>query len=94
MRIENPIFYKTPWGEEAASCPHCGSDLSWVDCENCEDGYSDHDCGEDCCCCLDPQLNVVCDICREKVVGIFALVHAATQLRINWLMLRLINCDL
>jgi hypothetical protein len=37
----------------------------WVDCYNCGgEGYSDHDCGEDCCCCLDPEPNVECDICE------------------------------
>lgn len=55
-------FYNTPHGKEAV-CPHCGSDVIWENCWNCEDGYSYHDCGEDTCCCLDPQPNVICDIC-------------------------------
>ena len=38
----------------------------WVECWNCDDGYSGHDCGEDICCCLDPEDNVICDICRGK----------------------------
>lgn len=38
----------------------------WVECWNCDEGYSGHDCGEDCCCCLDPEDNVICDICRGK----------------------------
>ena len=39
----------------------------WVDCWNCGgEGFSHHDCGEDCCCCLHPEDNVVCDICRGK----------------------------
>lgn len=38
-----------------------------VHCWNCGgDGYSDHDCGDDCCCCLDPEPNVPCDICLGK----------------------------
>jgi len=41
----------------------CGNDMEWRDCWNCEDGYSGHDCGEDCCCCLEPEDNVECDIC-------------------------------
>jgi hypothetical protein len=41
----------------------CGTELEWRDCYNCEDGYSDHDCGEDCCCCRNPEPNVECDIC-------------------------------
>ncbi len=37
----------------------------WIDCWNCGgEGYSDHDCGEDTCCCLHPEDNVVCDICH------------------------------
>lgn len=36
----------------------------WVECWNCGgEGYSYHDCGEDCCCCLNPEDNVICDIC-------------------------------
>jgi hypothetical protein len=56
---------QTPWGEEYA-CAYCGGSVDWVDCENCDDGYTDHDCGEDCCCCLDPEPNVICDICDGK----------------------------
>jgi hypothetical protein len=33
------------------SCWQCMGDGGW------------HDCGEDCCCCLEPELNVVCDEC-------------------------------
>lgn len=45
-------------------CGTCGSQKLWKDCWNCEDGYSHHDCGEDCCACLHPEDNVTCDICR------------------------------
>lgn len=38
----------------------------WCECWNCEDGYSGHDCGEDVCCCLYPEDNERCDICRGK----------------------------
>lgn len=48
------------------SCARCGSSMTWVDCWNCEDGYSHHDCGEDTCCCLYPEDNVTCDICRGR----------------------------
>lgn len=45
------------------SCPKCGAyPTHRRDC-GCYDGYSHHDCGEDCCCCLDPEPNVVCDEC-------------------------------
>jgi hypothetical protein len=45
-------------------CARCGSDVDFTECYNCEDGYSHHDCGEDCCCCLHPEPNVRCDICH------------------------------
>jgi hypothetical protein len=39
----------------------------WIDCWNCGgEGFSDHDCGEDCCCCAFPEDNVVCDICEGE----------------------------
>jgi hypothetical protein len=48
------------------SCGDCGEGMFWVECSYCDEGYSDHDCGEDTCCCLDPEDNVRCDICRGK----------------------------
>lgn len=65
MKKENVEYYETPWGEEPR-CKKCHSDVYWVDCPNCEDGYSSHDCGEDTCCCLDPLPNVVCDWCNGE----------------------------
>ena len=45
-------------------CARCGSSLVFVDCDNCGgDGVSGHDCGEDCCCCADPEENETCDWC-------------------------------
>lgn len=39
-------------------------DFEYVDCWNCGGtGYTGHDCGEDCCCCADPEDNVICEIC-------------------------------
>jgi len=36
----------------------------WVYCWKCDgEGFDDHDCGEDTCCCLYPEDNVPCDIC-------------------------------
>jgi hypothetical protein len=35
-----------------------------VTCYNCEDGLTgDIDCGEDCCACLNPEPDVICDVC-------------------------------
>lgn len=50
----------------AKVCKTCGNELEWRNCYNCEEGYSYHDCGEDCCCCLNPEPNVRCDICYGK----------------------------
>lgn len=44
-------------------CPKCGHTLLWRQCWNCEDGLAYHECGDDCCCCEDPEPNVECDIC-------------------------------
>ena len=64
---ENEIkWYDTPWGKET-SCKYCGSDADWVECWDCGgECYSYHDCGEDTCCCLNPEPNVVCDTCNGK----------------------------
>ena len=42
---------------------------TWVECSQCDPDYrgrSYHDCGEDSCCCLDPEPNVICDTCDGK----------------------------
>lgn len=56
--------YTDPIEEYAEpSCEHCGGSLSRERCDQCEDGMSYHDCGEDCCACLYPEPNVKCDQC-------------------------------
>jgi len=48
-------------------CPRCECcELVTEECEQCEEGYSGHDCGEDCCCCADPEDNLVCEFCRGR----------------------------
>lgn len=47
-------------------CKDCGSSMVWVNCYNCVDGYSHHECGEDPCNCGYPEENVICDICKGK----------------------------
>jgi len=64
MTVEVELI-DTPYGQEAV-CKKCGCDVMWIDCWNCEDGFSYHDCGEDSCCCIDPEPNVECDICDGK----------------------------
>ncbi len=51
--------------DEHEMCPRCGCcEMAWEECENCGgEGVSGHDCGEDCCCCIDPEDNVPCDYC-------------------------------
>jgi hypothetical protein len=46
-------------------CGKCHSEREWKECWNCGgEGFSHHDCGEDCCCCAEPEDNVSCDICE------------------------------
>ena len=46
-------------------CARCGSSCDSVDCWDCGgEGVTDHDCGDDTCCCLYPEDNVECDTCR------------------------------
>ena len=48
-------------------CARCGSSMTHIECESCGgEGVSGHDCGEDTCCCLDPEENMTCDICDGK----------------------------
>src|SRR5258707_11090762 len=47
-------------------CARCGSSCDRIDCYQCEDGFDGHDCGEDCCCCLYPEDNVVCGVCGGR----------------------------
>ena len=46
-----------------AVCKSCWAHFEWIECYNCEDGYSHHDCLDDTCACADPEPNVVCDVC-------------------------------
>lgn len=54
-------------GEWVPCCARCGSDVYRQECESCGgEGLNGHDCGEDCCCCADPEEpNVTCDICGD-----------------------------
>jgi hypothetical protein len=67
VRSEFPPRVPVPDGFELeCQCARCGSSCHHVDCDQCEEGFSGHDCGEDCCACLYPEENVVCDICRGR----------------------------
>lgn len=53
--------------EDGPYCDVCGCDMEWEDCDRCgAEGYDHHDCGEDVCCCLHPDNNVLCDQCDGK----------------------------
>lgn len=58
-----PEMYATGLEIDCA-CARCGSSCDRTHCPDCEDGLSHHDCGEDCCCCLNPEPNMTCDTCR------------------------------
>ena len=48
-------------------CGRCGSSLDFDECEVCGgEGYDDHDCGEDSCCCAFPENNVRCEACAGR----------------------------
>jgi hypothetical protein len=59
------------------SCARCGSSLSWEHCDRCDDGYDGHECGDDCCACLHPEENVICDVCNGK--GGWYLCHSSQE---------------
>lgn len=50
--------------EVDCQCARCGSSCDYTRCDQCEDGYDGHDCGEDCCPCLEPEENVLCETCN------------------------------
>ena len=41
--------------QETVDCWDCGGEM-----------YTHHNCGEDVCCCADPQPNVRCETCEGK----------------------------
>ena len=50
--------------DDRQKCPECGCRMEWAECEVCGGkGVDGHDCGEDCCCCADPEDNIACDCC-------------------------------
>jgi len=49
---------KIPWEDYEI----CGA---WVECWKCGgEGSDGHDCGEDCCMCLYPEDNLMCEVCN------------------------------
>lgn len=58
------------WKEEAdeTQCQQCGEAMIPEQCWHCHGAGGFHDCGEDCCCCRDPDgdLNEPCLECDEQ----------------------------
>ena len=54
--------------EDSEMCPRCKCcDTYWQECSSCGgEGVDGHDCGEDTCCCLDPEDNETCDVCEGE----------------------------
>lgn len=53
--------------DDGPKCPECGCRMEWAECEVCGgEGVDGHDCGEDCCCCADPEDNIPCDCCSGE----------------------------
>lgn len=70
----------TDQDEEVAMCPICNNEMEWVDCWQCQGEGGFHDCGEDCCPCLEPELdlNEKCQECDGQggYLQCSALPHA------------------
>lgn len=49
-------------------CEECGCcEMVTEPCQQCGgDGVYGHDCGEDCCCCADPEESEPCDLCGGR----------------------------
>lgn len=58
-----PHWFYRPGIEFDCCCARCGSSVATEHCTECEDGFDGHDCGEDCCCCAEPEENVACRCC-------------------------------
>lgn len=77
--MSHPIIQRNPppdgrnWD---CQCARCGSSADFEECLECEDGYNGHDCGEDCCCCLYAEDNVVCQYCDGQCGWVTCLSSA------------------
>lgn len=50
--------------EDDPTCGECKGPMHWEECwTGCNDGGY-HDCGDDSCCCLEPEDDMVCDECH------------------------------
>src|ERR1043165_1863218 len=62
---EQEIADEGQFGEIDVRCDRCKCcEMEWTTCDNCGgEGTEGHDCGEDCCCCLNPEDNLECELC-------------------------------
>ena len=61
---------------DAAHCPFCGTYMQLEACWECLGAGGFHDCGEDTCCCLDPdERHDLCETCGGT--GEYAVCPAA-----------------
>lgn len=59
-----PDFMEIYEEEHGPACEVCGCKMERVECDQCSgEGYWGYDCGEDTCCCLDPEDNEECEQC-------------------------------
>jgi hypothetical protein len=64
-------------------CPVCGAMMEWESCWQCMGQGGWHDCGEDCCPCLDKEeITVDCDECdgEGRYLVCSALPHTEAQM--------------
>lgn len=52
---------------EPLECPICGAEMEVESCWACHGSGGFHDCGEDCCCCADPEeITHFCNECHGE----------------------------
>ena len=61
------IRYPDGYELEDCQCARCGGAVEFVTCWQCGgSGVDGHECGEDCCACIDPEENVPCGACDSR----------------------------
>jgi hypothetical protein len=59
-----PDLMEIPDEQYGPPCLICGCEMERERCDQCGgEGLFGHDCGEDVCCCLEPEENEVCEQC-------------------------------
>lgn len=64
-RLTQPTDDGDRFDDLVATCERCTCcETEWVECEQCGgEGVFGHDCGEDTCCCLNPEDDAPCSMC-------------------------------